>query len=68
MEFGMSILLNAPMKDNPDADAYVTHERAEETHEAIGVALNVADLDLAKFSLWRVIREVISPDRRDSSL
>lgn len=59
VKIGFALLLNAPIKVNSEADAYLTPEYTDEMRETAGVALNPEDFDLSNFSLWRVIREVV---------
>jgi hypothetical protein len=61
VKIGFALLLNAPMKVNPLADAYTSNREQikEVEREANNLALDVGDLDLSNFSLWRVIREVV---------
>lgn len=56
----LAMLFSIPVKDNPTADAYDPRFR-DELREETGIllALNPADLDLSRFSLWRVIREIV---------
>jgi len=59
VKIGFSLLLNAPIKVNSDADAYTTPEYVEEMHEAAGVTIGHDDLELSNFPLWQVIREIV---------
>jgi hypothetical protein len=62
IKIGCALLLNAPMKVNLKGDAFKCsnneyHQEVEQ--EANSLAIDLTDLDLSKFSLWRVIREVV---------
>jgi hypothetical protein len=58
IKIGYALLFNAPLKANPKADAYTVPD-SEYLRDTEALALDPNDLDPAKFSLWRVIREVI---------
>ncbi len=54
VKIGLALLSNAPTNSS-----YITTERIKELRESTGIALEAEDLDLSRFSLWRVIREIV---------
>jgi hypothetical protein len=58
IKIGYALLLSAPIKINAKADAFANPDR-EYMEDSELLSLDAADLDLSKFSLWRVIREVV---------
>lgn len=58
IRIGYALLFSVPLKVNLKGDAYAGPDREYE-QDAERLDINVADLDLSKFSLWRVIREVV---------
>lgn len=61
IRIGYALLLSAPLKVNLKGNAYATEKgrQQEVEQEADNLAIDADDLDLSKFSLWRVIREVV---------
>ncbi len=59
VKLGYALLLNVPVRENPNGDSYADLDRIEEEGESLGIAMSEKDLDLSAFSLWRVIREVV---------
>ncbi len=57
LKIGYALLLNAPLKVGK-GDAYEGPDEAFEK-DAEDLSIDPADLELSKFSLWRVIREVV---------
>ncbi len=57
---GLALLRSGPVKVNPSGNAHAdpqyTREMRKEVEE---LAVDIADLDLSKVSLWRVIREIV---------
>ncbi|MGA6987873.1 MAG: hypothetical protein WBZ01_17580 [Terriglobales bacterium] len=56
---GLALLLNLPMKIDPKADAINPVELGDFDKPKMLLAVNEADLDLNKYSLWRIIREIV---------
>ncbi len=56
---GLALLLNIPMKDNPKVDALDSVDPSDFEKPKMLLAVSEADLDLSKYSLWRIIREVV---------
>jgi hypothetical protein len=61
LRIGLALLLNGvPQKINPDGDAYVTDADMEELREQAGLFVaGPSDLELSKFPLWKVMREIL---------
>jgi hypothetical protein len=59
VKIGYALLFSAPLKVNLDGDAYADLDTQQFERDADALAIDVSELDLSKFSLWRVIREVV---------
>jgi len=60
LKIGAALLLNVPVRVNPEGDAYAGSGRAEsswETSEPLNI--DPAELDLLKYPLWKIVREVV---------
>jgi hypothetical protein len=57
VKIGYALLFGVPLKVRPDLDAYAGPD-ANFADDA-DLAINPDELELSKFSLWRVIREVV---------
>lgn len=58
-KIGTALLFNIPVRDNPDANAYDPKFR-EQMQEPQGLmAVDLTDLDVSRFPLWKIIREII---------
>ncbi|HTC61523.1 MAG TPA: hypothetical protein VK709_01660 [Candidatus Saccharimonadales bacterium] len=58
IKIGYALLFSAPLKANPKADAYKSPD-LQFCQDSENLGLDPAELDVSKFSLWRVIREVV---------
>jgi hypothetical protein len=58
VKISYALLFNAPLKVNMNGDAYAGPDSFYE-RDAESLSLDAAELDLSKFSLWRIIREVV---------
>jgi len=54
LEIAVGLLLNMPIKDNPDASANLWEHGV-----SASLPVDVSRLDVAKFALWKVIREIV---------
>lgn len=60
VKIGMALLISAPTKIKEDAEAHWDdYETATEMSSKSEIPLDSADMDLSKYSLWRVIREIV---------
>jgi hypothetical protein len=60
VKIGMALLISAPTKIKEDAEAHWDdYETAVEMSSKSEVPLDSADMNLSKYSLWRVIREIV---------
>ncbi len=58
LKIGFALLFNTPTKDNPN-NWYASPEELEEKYQDAGVVVGTDDLNLSKFPLWQVIREIV---------
>ena len=60
VKIGFALLVSAPVKINPDAEATVNaYGNALDRFGESEVLLDKEDMDLSTYSLWRVIREIV---------
>jgi hypothetical protein len=53
-----ALVLNAPQKDNPIADARFEHEPPPED-DMDAPYISAGDIDLTRYPLWKIIREIV---------
>jgi hypothetical protein len=58
IKIGYGLLLSAPQRVNTEADAYASPD-AEFYRDAERFSMDAVEIDLSRFSLWRVVREII---------
>jgi hypothetical protein len=61
MRIGLALLISVPQKVKLDSDAYASTYRGEleEMREQAGLFVAADDLDLSRFPLWKVMREIL---------
>jgi len=60
IKIGIALMVNAPVKDRPAGDTYVTaQDYAFKMFGNADLVVDEADIDLSKISLWRIIREIV---------
>ena len=62
MKISVALLLNAPLKYDPEADAYAPENREQLEREIADhedLPLTATDLDLSQYPLWKIMREIL---------
>jgi len=59
MKIGTALVLSAPLKVDPEADAFDPRYRQEVEEAASGAPIDLAELDLSQYPLWKIMLEIV---------
>ena len=58
MKIGYALLFSAPLRVNANVDAYAGPDQ-DFSQNSEDLAIDPSELELSRFSLWRVVREIV---------